>query len=583
VHNKAFLFIQDLAVIMLVAGFITVLCHRLKQPVVLGYILAGVILGPHTPPFSYIHDENTVNILAELGVIFLMFSLGLEFNLRKLSDVGIAATLTALIEIVFMTYVGYSFARLLNWSQTDAIFLGAMLAISSTTIIIKALDDLGIKRKGFAQLIFGVLIIEDIFAIAILALLSSIAITGSWQPEDMIITISKLCSFLVISLIFGILIIPRLLSYIAKFNSQEMLLVSVLGICFGFCLLVIKLGYSVALGAFISGAIVAESRQLGVIEFLITPLRDMFSAIFFVSVGLLFDPAVFAQYTFPIIGIAIVVIIGKIISCTFGALLAGRDGKTAMHVGMGMAQIGEFSFIIAALGMSLNVTSSFLYPIAVVVSAITTLFTPYLIKYSDHLEKYLVLVVPKPMSKRFETYRAWLQKFKSKNSSAKKSPIFRWTVQVIVNLFIIMGIFFSCAYASRTPWGISLLEMTNQHIHKGIIWTIAMILSLPCIVAVYRKMKALSIMMVESIENKNHHNNFVKLIHQLASELIPIVILASIMLFICALSISILPPFELLIGIFVIILLLIALLYRWFVKVYAQLKNVFLEGLKKDD
>lgn len=394
-HTHALIFIQDMAIIMLIAGLSTVICHLLKQPIVLGYILAGIVIGPHTPPFSFISDVTTVKTLAELGVIFLMFSLGLEFDLHKLAKVGIAAIVASTFEIVLMIALGYGIGRLFGWSQIDSIFLGAILSISSTTIIVKVLNELGLKKQPFAQLIFGILVIEDIFAILILALLSSIAVTGSLQANDVIFTAMKLSSFLMVSLIAGILIVPKLLFFIAKFNSKEMLLITVLALCFGFCLLVAKLDYSIALGAFIIGAIIAESQELKKIENLINPLRDMFSAIFFVSIGLLFDLNVVSGYIFPILVITIAVIIGKVLSCSLGIFITGRDGKTAMRAGMGLAQIGEFSFIIASLGITLNVTGNFLYTVAVGVSIITTLTTPYLIKYSDTVAECVAAIIQK--------------------------------------------------------------------------------------------------------------------------------------------------------------------------------------------
>lgn len=406
------LFIQDLAIVMTIAGFITILCRRFNQPMVIGYIIAGVIIGPYTPPFSYIHDEETIHTLATLGIIFLMFSLGLEFNLRKLSKVGLTASITAFAEIALMMWLGYEIGKFFHWETMDALFLGAILAISSTTIIIKSLNELGMKNQPFAQLIFGILIVEDIFAILILTVLGGIAITGSLQASDLILNISKLSAFLVISLLVGILLVPKLLAYIAKFENDEVLLISVLGLCFGFCLLVMRLDYSVALGAFIIGAVIAESKQLHKIEELIAPLRDMFSAIFFVSVGLLLDPRVVIEYWQPLLIITIAVILGKIISCSLGVLMTGRDGKTAMHTGMGLAQIGEFSFIIAGLGMTLQVTGDFLYPIAVAVSVITTFFTPYLIRSSDTVTNWVQTIIPKPVAHIFHAYQKWLNKIR---------------------------------------------------------------------------------------------------------------------------------------------------------------------------
>ena len=400
-HTHVLLFIQDMAIIMLVAGLMTVLCHQFKQPIVFGYILAGIIVGPHTPPFSFISDETTINTLAEIGVIFLMFSLGLEFNLQKIKKIGATAFIAAFAEIILMMWLGYAIGKIFKWTELDAIFLGAILSISSTTIIVKALDELHLKKERFSQLAFGILIVEDIFAIVILALLSSIAVTGSLQLKDVAGTIINLSSFLVVSLVIGSFCIPKLISYVAKFNSNEMLLITVLGLCFGFCLIVVKLQYSVALGAFIIGAIIAESRQHDLIERLVVPIRDMFSAIFFVSVGLLFDPHIFVEYGYPIFVITLAVIIGKVLTCGIGVFITEKDPKISMRVGMSLAQIGEFSFIIASLGIALKVTGSFLYSIAVAVSIITTVITPYLIKYSDKITN--LFIKPPPNKKNRPT------------------------------------------------------------------------------------------------------------------------------------------------------------------------------------
>ena len=366
-HAEAF--VQDLAVIMLVAGLVTLLFHQLKLPVVLGYILAGVLIGPHTPPFALIHDQQTIHTLAELGVVFLLFSLGLEFSLKKLAKVGMAALIAGITEIAVMIWLGYQIGSAFGWQTMDSLFLGAMLAISSTTIIIKALEGLDLKNEKFAQLIFGVLIIEDILAIAILVLLAGIATSGHVSTTAVFATLGELTLFIIVSLVVGILTIPRLLNYIDNFRSNEMLLISVLGLLFGFCLLVIKLEYSMALGAFLIGAIIAESRQVEKIEHLIEPIRDMFSAIFFVAIGLLFNPNVLVDYAVPILVITLAVVVGKVVSCSLGAFVAGQDARTSVKVGMGLAQIGEFSFIIASLGVALKVTSDFLYPIAVAVAA----------------------------------------------------------------------------------------------------------------------------------------------------------------------------------------------------------------------
>jgi CPA2 family monovalent cation:H+ antiporter-2 len=370
-------FIHDLAIIMLAAGIVTVVFHLLRQPVVLGYIVAGVLIGPHTPPYTFVTNEETIRTLAELGVVFLLFSLGLEFSLRHLRQVGATALVSAIAGIVTMLSLGYAVGRAFDWNVMDALFLGAMLSISSTTITIKALEDLKLKKQHFAQVVFAILIVEDVLAIAMIALLASAAKTGAIDSGEVMRTLGGLTVFLVASLVIGILTIPRLLDFVARFNSNEMLLVSVLGLLFGFCLVVVRLGYNAALGAFVIGAIIAETGALHRIERVIAPVRDMFSAIFFVAVGLMLDPVMLLDYAGPVAAATLAVIIGKSLARTAGSFAAGQDARTSLRIGMSLAQIGEFSFIIATLGLTLKATSAFLYPIAVCVSAVTTLFTPY--------------------------------------------------------------------------------------------------------------------------------------------------------------------------------------------------------------
>jgi monovalent cation:H+ antiporter-2, CPA2 family len=270
-HSVAFL--QDLAIVMIVAAIVTILFHRLRQPVVLGYILAGVIIGPHTPPVLLLNDQKTIETLSELGVVFLMFSLGLEFSFRKLTKVGFTAIIAATLEILLMIWVGYVIGRAFGWKPMDCLFLGAMLSISSTTIIVKALNDLGLTKQRFAELIFGILIVEDILAIILIALLSGIAQTGEFAFGEVLKTTGRLVVFLAVALVLGLLAVPRLLRYVSGFKSNEMLLVTVLGLCFGVSLLAVKLEYSVALGAFIIGAVIAEAREIHRIEALTEPIR----------------------------------------------------------------------------------------------------------------------------------------------------------------------------------------------------------------------------------------------------------------------------------------------------------------------
>jgi len=573
-------FIQDLAVIMLIAGIVTVLFHRLKQPVVLGYIVAGVIIGPHTPPFALVRDEPTINVLAELGVVFLLFSLGLEFSLRKLARVGVTAVVAALAEIILMIWIGYMIGGLFGWKPMDALFLGAILAISSTTIIVKALDELRMKRERFAQLIYGILIVEDILAIGMIALLSGIALTGSASAGHVLATVGKLALFIVVALMVGLLIVPRLLGYVARFNSNEMLLITVLGLCFGFCLVVVRLDYSIALGAFVIGAIMAESRQLRTIERLIEPIRDMFSAIFFVAIGLLLDPKALVAYAGPIAVITAAVVFGKVLSCGLGAFVAGQDGRTAMRVGMGLAQIGEFSFIIASLGVTLKVTSGFLYPIAVAVSAFTTFLTPYLIRLSDPLSAGIAAVVPERVTRVFALYTTWLRSIQPQGDRAELARIVRRSVlQVLVNFALVAAIFLAGGYVAAKFAPTLGALMTDERVRNAAVWGAALIVSLPFLVAAYRKLGALSLLLAELGVKPELAGQYTDRARRVVAEIIPIAALVVVMLLIAALSASILPPAELLVLVLSLAAGLVALLWRWFVKLHARLQIALRETL----
>lgn len=576
-HGAAF--IQDMAVIMLTAGVVTVLFHALRQPVVLGYIAAGLIIGPHTPPFSLIHDENTIKTLAELGVIFLLFCLGLEFSLRKLARVGMTAVIAAVTEIILMMWAGYEIGRYFGWQPMDCLFLGAILSISSTTIIVKALDDLKLKRERFAQIIFGILIVEDILAIGMIALLSGIATSGGVSPGEVGATVGQLGLFMVVSLVLGILLVPRMLAFVARFQSDEMVLVAALGLCFGFCLLVSKLGYSVALGAFMMGAIIAESRQLAQVERLMEPLRDMFSAIFFVSVGLMIDPGVMWEYALPIAVISAAVIAGKVATCGAGALLAGHDGRTALRVGMGVSQIGEFSFIIAALGLSLGVTSHFLYPIAVAVSAITTLTTPYLIKAADPLAVRLERHMPRAVVHTAQLYGDWLRSIRPSGDQAEVAAMLRrMGLHVFVNMSLVIAVFIACAWFAPALEALLPAHAIAEPLRRTALWSLALLVSLPFLIAAWRKLKALSMLLAELGVSEERAGAYTRPVRRVVAELIPACFLLLASVLIAMLSSSILPPADWLAGVLVVAVALVALCWRWMVRLQARLQVALREG-----
>jgi CPA2 family monovalent cation:H+ antiporter-2 len=573
-------FLSDLAIVMIVAGLVTVLFHRLKQPVVLGYIIAGVIIGPHTPPFPLIRDEQTIRTLSELGVIFLMFSLGLEFSLRRLKEVGATAFIAATTAILVMLCAGYSLGQAFGWSTMDSVFLGAILSISSTTIIIKVLDELGLKKERFAELIFGILIVEDILAIVMIALLSGFATTGSFTAAAVGATILKLGSFLGILLVAGLIVVPRLLNYIARFKSNEMLLIAVLGLCFGVSLLAVKLEYSVALGAFLIGAIVAEARQIARIETLMEPVRDMFSAVFFVSIGLLIDPALLVKYAGPILIITAVVVFGQVISCTFGAFIAGHDRQTALRVGMGLAQIGEFSFIIASLGLSLKVTSEFLYPIAVAVSALTTLITPYLLRSSDRVVQWFDQAVPAPVRAWLDLYTRWVEGLGAKSSFAM-GLVRKWAWQIALNLILVTGIFVGAASLRR--YGLSWWPQIprGEDGVKAALWLGATLLSLPLLIASFRKLRALCMLLSEMSVTRKAGGENVSALRSIVANTILAAGCIVVMLLLALLSSAILPSWKLLVAQALIVAATAILLRRSFTRLYSKAQFALQETLSQ--
>ncbi len=572
-------FLQDLAVVMIIAAVVTVVFRLLKQPVVLGYIVAGVIIGPHTPPFPLIEDKETIQTLSELGVIFLMFSLGLEFNLKKLTKVGSTALIAASAEIMLMILAGYHLGQSFGWGKMDSVFLGAILSISSTTIIIKALEEIGKTKHNFAQLIFGILIVEDILAILMIAILSGFATSGSLSMENVAVTVGRLSTFLGVLLILGLILIPRLLNWIAKFKSNEMLLITVVGLCFGVSLLAVKLGFSMALGAFMIGAIIAEARHIAHIETLMLPLRDLFSAVFFVSIGLLIDPTVLMEQWAPILIITAVVVVGKVVTCSFGTFVAGNDMKTSMRVGMGMAQIGEFSFIIAALGASLSATSGFLYPITVAVSALTTLLRPYLIRSSDSVVAGMNRVMPNGVIQMLDTYTRWVSELGTVQKSKSPSAFLRkWGWQILLNLLLIAGVFITAAFTKQRvqEW----LHLTvSQDAIRAIMWLGAMVLSLPMLIAIIRKWQAFGMLVSEMSVTRAAAGEKATALRNIVSTIVFTAGCAALLLLVLALSSAILPSRNLLIFSALVVVVMAVLLWRVFSRLHARAQVALQETL----
>jgi len=423
-------FLRSLTVVLAVAAITTVLFQRLRQPVVLGYIIAGLIVGPHVP-IPLVADPGVVQTLSELGVILLMFSLGLEFSLRKLMAVGPTAGLTALLQSSLMVWLGFTIGRLFGRTPLESLFAGAVIAISSTTIIAKAFDEQGITGR-LREFVVGVLIVEDLIAVLLMAVLTAIASGSGLAAGPLVATIARLVAFLVTLVAVGLMVVPRAVRAIVRLNRRETTLVASIGICFTVALLAQAFGYSVALGAFLAGSLVAESGEEKQVERLVEPVRDVFAAVFFVSVGMLIDPALVARHWLAVVVLTAAVIIGKVVGVSLGAFLTGNGMRTSVQAGLSLAQIGEFSFIIAGLGLTLHATGDFLYPVAVAVSALTTLLTPWMIRASEPIAAWVDQKLPKPLQTFAALYGSWLEELRARRPAATAMAGLRRLLRLLV-------------------------------------------------------------------------------------------------------------------------------------------------------
>ncbi|MDR1865413.1 MAG: cation:proton antiporter [Bacteroidales bacterium] len=397
--------ISDLALILITAGVTAILFKWLKQPVVLGYIVAGFLIGPHFFLLPSVVDPGNIAIWADIGIVFLLFALGLEFSFRKLIAVGGQASIATVINMSAMIAVGYLAGQLIGWTHIESIFLGGMLSMSSTTIIIKAFTDMGLQRKKFAGIVFGMLIVEDLAAILMMVLLSTIAVSKHFEGTELIVNVLRLVFFIVVWFVAGIFLIPILLKRFKKYLNDEILLIVSIGLCLGMVLFANAVGFSAALGAFIMGSILAETAESDQIEHLIKPLKNLFGAIFFVSVGMMLAPDIFVTHGGTILIFTVIVLVGRVIFATVGVLASGQGLRVSLRSGFSLAQIGEFSFIIATLGIQLGVISHFIYPLIVTVSIITTFTTPYLIRFANPAYMMLEKIIPPRWSKLLNGYR----------------------------------------------------------------------------------------------------------------------------------------------------------------------------------
>lgn len=425
--------IADLALILLCAGVMTLLFKKLKQPLVLGYVVAGFLASPHMPFTPSVMDKANIQTWADIGVIFLLFALGLEFSFKKIVKVGGTAVIAACTIIFCMILLGIGVGMSFGWQRMDCLFLGGMIAMSSTTIIYKAFDDLGLRKKQFTGLVLGILILEDILAIVLMVMLSTMAVSNNIEGADMIESVAKLLFFLILWFVVGIYLIPEFLKRCRKLMSEETLLIVSLALCFGMVVGAAHTGFSAAFGAFIMGSILAETIEAESIERLVKPVKDLFGAIFFVSVGMMVDPGMIGEYAVPILVITLAVILGQAFFGTFGVVLSGKPLKMAMQCGFSLTQIGEFAFIIASLGVALHVTSDFLYPIVVAVSVITTFITPYMIRAAEPASNYVDRHLP-------ASWRRFLTRYSSGTQTVNHESLWRKLLFALARIIVVYSI-----------------------------------------------------------------------------------------------------------------------------------------------
>lgn len=422
-------FISDLALILIVAGAVTILFKKLRQPLVLGYVVAGFIVSPHMPYTMSVIDSSSVGTWADIGVMFLLFSLGLDFSFKKIMKMGASPVISTCTIIFCMMTLGIIVGHSFGWKRMDCIFLGGMLAMSSTTIIYKAFNDMGLRQQKFTGSVMSVLILEDILAIVMMVMLSAIAVGSGADGEQMVGSIAKIVFFLILWFVVGIALVPLFLRSVRRLVNDETLLIVSLGLCCLMAVLSTKVGFSSAFGAFVMGSIISETIEADKIERLVSPVKDLFGAIFFVSVGMLVDPAILVEYALPIVVLVITILVGQAVFGTLGFMLGGQSLKSAMRCGFSMAQIGEFSFIIASLGLSLGVTGHFLYPVVVAVSVITTFLTPYMIKLSVPCYGYVERHLP-------ENLINTLNNISMNNAPAQESKWKRLITQMAFNTLV---------------------------------------------------------------------------------------------------------------------------------------------------
>ncbi len=564
--------VKDLALILMVAGIVTIIFKKLKQPLVLGYIVAGFLVSPHMPYTMSVIDETDIKTWADIGVIFTLFSLGLDFSFKKIVKMGASPIIATVVIVFAMMMLGISIGHGFGWSKMDCIFLGGMLAMSSTTIIYKAFDDMGLRQQKFAGMVMSVLILEDILAIVMMVMLSAIAGGNNPDGEQMIGSVIKIAFFLVLWFIVGIFAIPLFLRSVRKLINNETLLIVALGLCCGMAVLSTKVGFSSAFGAFVMGSILAETIEAEKIIKLVEPVKNLFGAIFFVSVGMLVDPKILIEYAIPILALVGSILIGQAIFGTFGFMLGGESLKSAMRCGFSMAQIGEFSFIIASLGLSLGVISNYLYPVVVAVSVITTFLTPYMIRLATPTYQVMEKHLPKRL---INILNHFAMSHPSTTQQSKWKSLLRQMLINTVAYSILTAAVIALMFTFVLPFTRSLFPGWKLHWYANAITGIlTLVLIAPFLRAIIMK--------------KNHSNEWKRLWVESSINRIPLlftivvrfVIALAFIFYICNYLTRFTDALMIIIGIAVISLMIAS---RWTKKRSIKMERLFIHNLRSRD
>ena len=564
--------VKDLALILMVAGIVTIIFKKLKQPLVLGYIVAGFLVSPHMPYTMSVIDETDIKTWADIGVIFTLFSLGLDFSFKKIVKMGASPIIATIVIVFSMMMLGISIGHGFGWSKMDCIFLGGMLAMSSTTIIYKAFDDMGLRQQKFAGMVMSVLILEDILAIVMMVMLSAIAGGNNPDGEQMIGSVIKIAFFLVLWFIVGIFAIPLFLRSVRKLINNETLLIVALGLCCGMAVLSTKVGFSSAFGAFVMGSILAETIEAEKIIKLVEPVKNLFGAIFFVSVGMLVDPKILIEYAIPILALVGSILIGQAIFGTFGFMLGGESLKSAMRCGFSMTQIGEFSFIIASLGLSLGVISNYLYPVVVAVSVITTFLTPYMIRLATPTYQVMEKHLPKRL---INILNHFAMSHPSTTQQSKWKSLLRQMLINTVAYSILTAAVIALMFTFVLPFTRSLFPGWKLHWYANAITGIlTLVLIAPFLRAIVMK--------------KNHSNEWKRLWVESSINRIPLlftivvrfVIALAFIFYICNYLTRFTDALMIIIGIAVVSLMIAS---RWTKKRSIKMERLFIHNLRSRD